>query len=133
MPDSRVDFRGNRLPGNHPQFLLRGDIYRRKAGNKRWLKLCEATGIIALEPGWQYRLKLRGALYGSSQAIPLLRPIECNAFTEIEVPLRVSFKDMMDQAASAVPWLDRVVGAEAAKIRSALETSATITVMAKAP
>lgn len=75
MPDSRVDFRRNRLAGDHPLFPLHDDIYQRKASSKRWLKLCEATGIVALEPGWQYRLKLWGALYGSSQAIPLLRPI----------------------------------------------------------
>lgn len=127
-----MDLRRIRSPSAHPLVALRGDIYRRKAGSRRWLRFCEATGGIALEPGWQYRLKLRGALYGSSQAVPLLQSIACNSFAEIEVPLRVSFKDMMDQAASSVPWLDRAVEAEAARIRTALGTSAKIIVKAKA-
>jgi len=49
-----------------------GDLYERPVGKVQWKKLGPAVGEFTMHPETEYRLKLRGSFFGTSDALQTL-------------------------------------------------------------
>jgi hypothetical protein len=103
-----------------------GQLYARRYGRKRWRKLGDARGRIALEPDSEYKLRLSNFVFVPESIVRSLAGVNCDLLTEIEIPVQVPEKDWWDQAVCGDSWLQRLVEREKAQVRAALRTLARL-------
>ena len=107
-----------------------GVLYEREVGMRRWLKVDPAVGEIRFDPECEYRLRTVVQGFGVETVEKLLASLDCTVFTEIVVPVRVSRKDLMDQAMSGEKWVDRFLKQLESEYATVLNTKAKIVVKA---
>ena len=119
-------------PGREIAFGDRGVgvLYEREVGHKRWLKVGPAVGAVRRDPTCEYRLRTLSQGFGVETVEKLLENVDCTVFTEIVVPVRVSQKDMMDQAVSGERWVNRFLEQLESEYAEVLNTKARIVVKA---
>lgn len=104
-----------------PESKSLGELLVRGQGRKRWRKLAEARGEIALESGKEYKLRLHSILFAPRSVLDLLAGVNCELLEEIEARLAVSRSDWLDQALCGVDWVKERIEHDRACIEAELK------------